>query len=123
MNENNNRFSILTLEKDVTEYCYYKTKYNEYATKSKSTWHYFSRSKNEKLKIEYYTKYIAKLHYLEKNYRKNNIYTNYHRQIENQQLHHAEVQSAEPIIATLVQPSVPSLPHPPCDIYRSMYND
>ena len=63
MNENNNRFSILTLEKDMTEYIYYKTKFNEYATKSKSTWHYFSRSKNERLKIEFYTKYIAKMHY------------------------------------------------------------
>ena len=29
MNENNNRFSILTLEKDMTEYIYYKNKFNE----------------------------------------------------------------------------------------------
>ena len=51
MDNNNNRFSILILEKDVLEYNYYKNKFNEYAEKSKSRWHYFSRSKNEKIKM------------------------------------------------------------------------
>jgi hypothetical protein len=35
MDNNNNRFSILILEKDVLEYNYYKTKFNEYAEKVK----------------------------------------------------------------------------------------
>jgi hypothetical protein len=122
--EDNNRFSILILEKDVMEYNYYKTKFNEYSEKAKSRWYYFSRSKNEKLKMEFYTKYIAKMRYLETHYRTNNIYTEYHRQLENQPIHHTEAQHAEPIIATLVEPSVPSLPDPPSDIFRSLnYNN
>lgn len=119
--EDNNRFSILILEKDVMEYNYYKTKFNEYSEKAKSKWYYFSRTKNEKLKMEFYTKYIAKMRYLETHYRTNNIYTDYHRQLENQTLHHAEVQPVEPIIATLVEPPLPSAP---ADIFRSLnYNN
>ena len=40
--DNNNRFSILILEKDVLEYIYYKTKFNEFTEKVKSKWYYFS---------------------------------------------------------------------------------
>ena len=72
---------------------------------------------NEKLKMEFYTKYIAKMRYLETHYRTNNIYTEYHRQLENQPIHHTEAQPAEPIIATLVEPPLPSAPS---DIYRSL---
>lgn len=119
--EDNNRFSILILEKDVMEYNYYKTKFNEYSQKAKSKWYYFSRTKNEKLKIEFYTKYIEKMRYLETHYRTNNIYTDYHRQLENQPIQHTEAQPAEPIIATLVEPPLPSAP---TDIYRSLnYHD
>ena len=115
-NNNNNRFSILILEKDVLEYNYYKNKFNEYAEKSKSRWHYFSRSKNEKIKMEFYTKYIAKMRYLETHYRTNNIFTEYHRQLENQPLQEADVEEIKPIFATLVEPSAPT------DIYRAINN-
>jgi hypothetical protein len=119
MDNNNNRFSILILEKDVLEYNYYKNKFNEYAEKSKSRWHYFSRSKNEKIKMEFYTKYIAKMRYLETHYRTNNIFTEYHRQLENQPMQQAQVEHAEPIIATLIEPPLPSAP---TDIYRAINN-
>ena len=118
--DNNNRFSILILEKDVLEYNYYKTKFNEYAEKSKSRWHYFSRSKNEKIKMGFYTKYIAKMRYLETHYRTNNIYTDYHRLLENQPIQQAQVEHAEQIIATLVEPPLPSAP---TDIYRAINNN
>ena len=114
--DNNNRFSILILEKDVLEYIYYKTKFNEFTEKVKSKWYYFSRSKNEKIKMEFYKKYISKMRYLENHYRKNNIYTEYHRQIENQPLQEARVEEIEPIFATLVEPSAPT------DIYRAINN-
>ena len=119
-NNNNNRFSILILEKDVLEYNYYKTKFNEYAEKSKSRWHYFSRSKNEKIKMEFYTKYIAKMRYLETHYRANNIYTDYHGQLENQPMQQAQVQHAEKIIAILVEPPLPSAP---TDVFRAINNN
>jgi hypothetical protein len=54
------------------------------------------------------------MRYLENHYRKNNIYTEYHRQIENQPLQEARVEEIEPIFATLVEPSAPT------DIYRAI---
>jgi hypothetical protein len=69
--------------------------------------------------MEFYTKYIAKMRYLETHYRTNNIYTDYHRLLENQPIQQAQVEHAEQIIATLVEPPLPSAP---TDIYRAINN-
>ena len=48
-------------------------------------------------KDKYYLLYMNKMKYLEENYRKTKIYTDYHRQLE----------GPEPVIATAVTPSAP----------------
>ena len=60
------------------------------------------------------------MRYLETHYRANNIYTDYHRQLENQPMQQAQVQHAEPIIATLVEPPLPSAPS---DVFRAINNN
>ena len=85
----NKRFSVLLLENDVTEYTYFKKKYNEYYQKVAdtkiSTW--MSRKYHQKRNIEkkkyYYNKYINKMKYLEEHYRSIFNYTKYHSQLEN----------------------------------------
>ena len=47
----------------------------------------------------WYKKYIGKMKYIEDNYRKTNIYTEYHAKLE--QL------DTEPVIATVIEPSCP----------------
>ena len=75
------RFSVLLLEKDVLEYHNYKLKYNEY---DERLHHCHPRTRDDvKTKRDYYyKKYISKMKYLEENYRKTNIYTRYHAQLE-----------------------------------------
>ena len=87
--ETNYRFSILQLEKDVLDYVYYKNKYYIYVNKNKNKWSSFNilnivNSKTNLEKEQYYYKlYISKMKKLEENYRKTNIYTKYHAQLEN----------------------------------------
>jgi len=114
MTQNNNRFSVFLLEKDVLEYHNAKNKYNEYDEQYHSCPMELKDEYKQK-KSYWYKKYISKMKYLEENYRKTNIYTPYHSQLEqgyvsNQQdnytvppLAHAEVVDAMPVL-----PSVPT---------------
>mgnify|MGYP001166576181 CR=1 FL=1 len=77
-----NRFSIFILEKDVLEYNYYKKKFDEYTNKVNSWWRYPFRNSDMQYKMDFYNKYIMKLRFLEKHYRKTNIYTRYHEELE-----------------------------------------
>tara|TARA_A100001015_G_scaffold275970_1_gene333747 strand:- start:206 stop:667 length:462 start_codon:yes stop_codon:yes gene_type:complete len=86
-----NRFSVLVLERDVLVYRKYKTRYNFYYDKYKRMCHNLREAnvtlqEKERVRIEmekWYDLYINKLRYLEKNYRRTNIYTRYHEQLEN----------------------------------------
>ena len=114
------RFSVLLLEKDVLEYHNYKLKYNEY---DERLHHCHPRTRDDvKTKRDYYyKKYISKMKYLEENYRKTNIYTRYHAQLESGYKPQnpvrppvslppiaarleQEVTVVEPIVATAVEP-------------------
>ncbi len=102
-NMDNNRFSILILEKDVLEYNHYKQKFNEFDSKTRSIWCIFNKfcnkSKIQDEKMYWYKKYIGKMKYIEENYRKTNIYTEYHSKLE--QL------DTEPVVAIVIEPSCP----------------
>ena len=81
--DNENRFSVLLLEKDVLEYNHFKAKYEEFDALSKTTIRgFFYKNYYKEQKILWYNKYIKKMSYLEKRYRKTNIYTKFHEQIE-----------------------------------------
>ena len=86
MIENNvERFSVYLLEKDVLEYHGYKNKYNDYYEKHKMS----KPQYREQLKEErdyWYKKYMSKMKYLEENYRKTNVYTDYHRRLEGREI-------------------------------------
>tara|TARA_A100001015_G_scaffold296018_1_gene375707 strand:+ start:566 stop:937 length:372 start_codon:yes stop_codon:yes gene_type:complete len=90
MTINNNRFSVYLLEKDVLEYVNYKNKYNEFDEKY-GTCEYHEKDFYKQKKNFWYKKYIGKMKYLEENYRKTNIYTRYHAQLENVQQTHVEL--------------------------------
>lgn len=75
------RFSIVNLEKDVIEYMNYRSKYYFYNKKLKKTFNIRKRTIQKKEK-EYYYLYIKKMKYLEETYRRTNNYTNYHAQLE-----------------------------------------
>ena len=81
----NDRFSIMILEQDVLEYHKYKTKYNEYYELHSRSIPGTEKEQLKETRDYYYTKYINKMKYLERNYRKTNIYTNYHQQLEKKQ--------------------------------------
>ena len=117
----NDRFSVLLLEKDVMEYHNYKLKYNEYDQQLHNCDVSMRRDIKNK-RDQYYKKYISKMKYLEENYRKTNIYTRYHAQLESGYRPHDPVRpprsltpivsndvyienipTAEPIIATRVE--------------------
>ena len=123
-----NRFSVLLLEKDVLAYVNAKDKYNEYDEK----YHNCTPDIRDELKEKkdfWYRKYISKMKYLEENYRKTNIYTRYHSQLEEgyvpknvnnynyelPPLAHAQVIEATPIFppvpcsapTMIVEPSAP----------------
>ena len=95
--DNKNRFSILQLEKDVLEYIFYKERYQEIENKIKTCYGYIFKKYYTEKKTKYYLLYINKMKYLEENYRKTKIYTDYHRQLE----------GPEPVIATAIDPSAP----------------
>jgi len=97
------RFSVMLLEKDVLEYHYFKKKYNEYDNKTKSKWRWLWKNHNEKMKIKWYNKYLSKMNFLEKAYRKDNIYTRYHYELEQPS------RQNEPVIASVID-SIPSAP-------------
>ena len=99
----NNRFSVLKLENDVLEYSHLKKKFNFYDNKLKKSC--FRRKHFENKKSFYYKKYISKLSYLEKNYRSINIYTDYHRQLEN------NFNNDHVPIATIIEPTAPIANH------------
>jgi len=86
-NTNNNnddddkRFSIVNLEKDVTEYMQYRAKYYFYNNKLKKSW-ILRRRRYKKQEKYYYNLYIHKMKYLEETYRRTNNYTKYHAQLE-----------------------------------------
>lgn len=116
----NDRFSVLLLEKDVLEYHNYKLKYNDYEQQLRNCDHR-TREDIKTKRDYYYKKYISKMKYLEENYRKTNIYTRYHAQLESGYKPQnpvrppvslppiaarleQEVTVAEPIVATVVEP-------------------
>jgi hypothetical protein len=80
--DDSNRFSILILEKDVLEYNHFKNKFYEYDSNLKKCHRFLFRKYDQNLKMKFYEKYINKLKFLEKNYRKTQIYTKYHEDIE-----------------------------------------
>lgn len=75
------RFSIVNLEKDVSEYMNYRSKYYFYNNKLKNSFLIRRRTYKKKEK-QYYNLYINKMKYLEETYRRTNNYTNYHAQLE-----------------------------------------
>ena len=98
-----NRFSVLLLEKDVLEYIHCREKYQQHEGKEFSLMHYFRRTYHHEKKIEWYGKYIKKMHYLEKNYRKTNVFTSYHEQLEGPN----HVSAPPTVFATLIEPTAP----------------
>ena len=76
-----NRFSVYLLEKDVLEYVTAKNKYNEYDEKY-SICDISEKEEYKRRKSFWYKRYISKMKYLEQNYRKTNVYTEYHRKLE-----------------------------------------
>ena len=75
------RFSIVSLEKDVNEYMNYRSKYYFYNKKLKKPFIIRRRIYKKKEK-QYYNLYIKKMKYLEETYRRTNNYTKYHAQLE-----------------------------------------
>ena len=78
---NENRFSVYLLEKDVMEYVNAKNNYNKY-DEQYSICEPTEKEENKRKKSFWYKKYLSKMKYLEENYRKTNVYTDYHRQLE-----------------------------------------
>ena len=121
MTINNNRFSVLLLEKDVLAYVNAKNKYNEYYEICNTCSPEIRQQYKEK-RDYWYKKYIYKMRYLEENYRKTHIYTQYHSQLENgyvppnvnnynyelPPLAHAEVVEALPVLPS-IPPSAPTM--------------
>jgi hypothetical protein len=103
--DDESRFSVFVLEKDVLEYNHFKAKYEEFDALSKTKIKGFLYKNYYKdQKMFWYNKYIKKMSYLEKRYRKTNVYTKYHEQMETPYL-----LDQEPVVATLIEPSAP--PH------------
>ena len=79
---NENRFSLLQLEKDILKYVEYRKKYQYFDNKLSEISSQEEKAMNKENREYWYNKYIKKMAYLEQSYRKTNIYTNYHRQLE-----------------------------------------
>ena len=79
---NEDRFSVLYLEKDVLQYVENKKKFNEYERKTRQWWRGCCRRKDANKKARYYLKYIQNMRNLERKYRHVNVYTKYHEQLE-----------------------------------------
>ena len=80
---NENRFSLLQLEKDVLKYVEYRKKYQYFDNKLSEPGSQEEKAMNKENRDYWYNKYIKKMAYLERSYRRTNVYTNYHRQLEN----------------------------------------
>ena len=76
------RFSVLLLERDVLDYVEHKKKFNEYEIKTRQWFRCCSRRSDASKKARYYARYIQSMRALERKYRHVNIYTPYHRQLE-----------------------------------------
>ncbi len=101
--DNEDRFSVLLLEKDVLEYNHFKAQYEEYDRLSKTKLKGFLfKNHYKEQKIFWYNKYIKKMSYLESRYRKTNVYTKFHQQLETPYR-----LDQDPVVATLVEPSAP----------------
>jgi len=70
-NEDDNRFSVVILERDVSEYMNYRSKYYFYNNKLKKGL-LIRRGKYKKQEKYYYNLYINKMNYLEENYCRKN---------------------------------------------------
>ena len=79
---NEDRFSVLLLEKDVLEYVENKKKFKEYELKTRIWYRCCFRTKDANKKSGYYLKYIQSMRNLERKYRHVNVYTQYHKQLE-----------------------------------------
>jgi hypothetical protein len=101
--DDDNRFSVFVLEKDVLEYNHFKAKYEEFDRLSKTKIRgFFYKNYYKDQKMFWYNKYIKKMSYIESRYRKTNIYTDYHKQLETPYL-----LDQDPVVATLIEPSAP----------------
>ena len=80
---NENRFSLLQLEKDVLKYVEYRKKYQYFDNKLGEVSSQEEKAMNKENRDYWYNKYIKKMAYLERSYRRTNVYTDYHRQLEN----------------------------------------
>jgi len=76
------RFSVLLLEKDVLDYVEHKKNFNEYEKKTRQWFRCCSRRSDANKKARYYARYIQSMRALERKYRHVNVYTQYHRQLE-----------------------------------------
>ena len=108
-----NRFSVLVLERDVLVYRKYKTRYNFYFEKYQRMCNNLREANatlqdKERIRQEmekWYDLYINKLRYLEKNYRRTNIYTRYHEQLENK--NHPQLSIEQNLPTAIAQPCSP----------------
>ena len=116
--DDQNRFSVLVLERDVLMYRKYKNRYNFYFEKYQRMCNNLREANatlqdKEKIRQEmekWYGLYISKLRYLETNYRRTNIYTRYHEQLENNNWPNLSV-----------QPNLPTAIAQPCSPIRAQY--
>lgn len=116
--QDENRFSVLVLERDVMMYRKYKNRYNLYYEKYQRMRNNLQEAnvtlqEREKVRQEmekWYGLYISKLRYLETNYRRTNIYTRYHQQLEN---------SSRPNLTG--EPPLPTAVAQPCSPLRGEY--
>tara|TARA_Y200000002_G_scaffold383171_1_gene403754 strand:- start:1368 stop:1790 length:423 start_codon:yes stop_codon:yes gene_type:complete len=124
------RFSVLILERDVLAYRKFKIKYQYFQEKYQrlsSLREANNTQERERCRQEmekWYNLYINKMRYLEKNYRKTKIYTKYHAQLENKSIPKSEpfdpdklptvvarpVSPIQTAVATRFTPSAPPIP-------------
>lgn len=117
------RFSVLVLERDVMLYRKYKTRYNFYYDKYKRMCYHLREAnvnyqEKEKARLEmekWYGLYINKLRYLETNYRRTKIYTRYHEQLEN----NSNNNPTAPRLS--VESNLPTAVAKPCSPLRAEY--
>jgi len=109
---NKERFSILTLENDILEYIEFRKNYNMYLKKSNNIFLCLYKNTNKTKSDFWYKKYISKMRYLETNYRRTKIYTNFHQQLERNNntlcdyepsAPYEEIINTEPVYATVVE--------------------
>ena len=125
-----NRFSVLILERDVLTYRKYNIKYQHFSEKYQKLSSLRETNKEQERERcrqemeKWYNLYINKMNYLEKNYRKTKIYTKYHAQLENKPAPKSEpfdpdelptvvarpVSPIQTAIATQFIPSAPPIP-------------